>query len=116
MSSKITSIIYNGLEAIFAKIFFDNLQATASGNRASRRQGARGHPGGEPDPNLPAVSNLITPLRLVPLEKIGMMKYLDEACADDVDLRGEVESLLACQAPAEDFIENALYETAPAGR
>ncbi len=42
--------------------------------------------------------------------------FLDEACAGDVDLRREVQSLLAFQNDATDFIEKPAYEIAGAKR
>ncbi len=35
--------------------------------------------------------------------------YLDRVCADDPGLRREVESLLACEAEAQDFIESPVF-------
>ncbi|HEX8279772.1 MAG TPA: serine/threonine-protein kinase, partial [Chthoniobacterales bacterium] len=48
-------------------------------------------------------------LELEPAERINL---LDAACADDDDLRAEVESLLKFQTPARAFIEAPAYEIA----
>src|SRR5688572_4337147 len=40
--------------------------------------------------------------------------FLDEACADDLPLRREVESLLGYSKAATDFIEAPAYESAAA--
>jgi serine/threonine protein kinase len=40
----------------------------------------------------------------------GRASFLDDACADDVELRREVESLLRSHADAGDFIESPAYE------
>src|SRR5262249_17451599 len=42
----------------------------------------------------------------------GLDAFLDQACAGDEALRREVESLLACQAEAESFIEAPALEVA----
>src|SRR6476660_7856621 len=39
--------------------------------------------------------------------------FLEEACHGDQDLRREVESLIACDERSQNFIESAVFETAP---
>ncbi|MGI9087807.1 MAG: protein kinase domain-containing protein [Chthoniobacterales bacterium] len=48
-------------------------------------------------------------LELAPVERIN---FLDRECADNSELRAEVESLLKFQAPAREFIEMPAYQIA----
>lgn len=52
-------------------------------------------------------------LERTPEDRVG---YLEAACGEDVDLRGEVDSLLASEAILDDFIEEPLFDLhGPAG-
>ncbi|MEP7340093.1 MAG: serine/threonine-protein kinase, partial [Acidobacteriota bacterium] len=44
----------------------------------------------------------------------GLAAFLDQACGDDDELRGEVEALLAFQQPAPSFIKGVIHDAAAA--
>ncbi len=57
---------------------------------------------------------IVKEILIAALEKGGVERavYLDEVCADNAEVREEVESLLASHEDVEDFIEKAAFEVA----